>query len=116
MLFSGVANAAKVPCKMKLPLVLTGCQGEGCTSVAYLMTDHAVDFVKDLETKTVIQQIKQGTKIKRPFNFAIEVKRPGIYKVMDKTIEKDRSEYGSAISHSPDSTRTSRAPRCRIMP
>ena len=84
--FSGVAQAAKIPCKVKLPSILDGCQGEGCTMILHLVMNQDQDVVKDLQTKTVIKSLKKGTKINGPFSFLIEVRRSGIYRAIEKTI------------------------------
>lgn len=89
----GAAHAAKIPCKIKMPMIQDGCQGDGCSFFSHLILDHDVDLLKDVQTKALVQKILKGTKIKKPFSFAIEVKRPGIYKVIDKTIEFEYPKY-----------------------
>lgn len=93
LLMSTTANAAKIPCKIKLPLVHDGCQGDWCAAVNHLLVEQDVDLVKDIQSKTVIQKIKKGTKIKKPFGFELEVKRSGIYRVIDKSFDLESTKY-----------------------
>jgi len=85
-IFGMPALAAKIPCKIKLPSIQNGCQGEGCSMVASLVLNQDQDLVRDLQSKTVIKNLKKGLKIKGPFSFAIEVKRSGIYRAIEKAI------------------------------
>jgi len=86
LFFSAPSEAAKVPCKIKLPSIQKGCTGEGCTVVSSIEIFKDVDAVKDLQTKTVLVHLKKGMKIKAPYEFAVEVRRPGIYRSVEKKI------------------------------
>jgi len=94
ILSPGLVQAAKVPCKIKMPLYQKGCQGDWCVAgVSYLIADHDIDLVKDLQTKTVMQKIPKGTKMNKPFSFEMVIKRAGLRRVIEKTFELEDQRY-----------------------
>jgi len=87
------ADAAKIPCKLKLPYITEGCQEDGCKVVYQVVFDRETQLVKDLQSKEVLQKVTLGTKVKKPFEFAIEVKRPGIYRTLDRSFDLANEKY-----------------------
>jgi hypothetical protein len=97
VLFAGFwavsADAAKIPCKIKLPYITEGCQEDGCKVVYQIVFDRETQLVKDIQSKEIVQKVALGTKVKKPFEFAIEVKRPGIYRTLDQSFDLANEKY-----------------------